>query len=214
MGWSFRKSIQIGPIRLNLSKSGVGVSTGVDGARISTGPRGTHASVSKYGFRYSRRIAAPQYPAATNPSSGNVANSPAAAQPAAAGGQKSRPSRFGAVMAHLANQFSSSPARKMQSGQHFQDDLDTRMASFLATLIAHLTAKPPQPFDFATLAQTSGLNPDSAAQVAEKLFLNYARHALTDGILSDQERTKLQQLAGRLHIEEGRAIMLVRSSRK
>lgn len=35
MGFSFRKSVKIGPIRLNASKSGIGISGGVNGAEIA-----------------------------------------------------------------------------------------------------------------------------------------------------------------------------------
>ena len=35
MGWSFRKSIKAGPVRINLSKSGVGYSIGVGGIRFT-----------------------------------------------------------------------------------------------------------------------------------------------------------------------------------
>lgn len=46
MGLRLRKSINLGGgIRLNLSKSGVGVSFGVKGARVSLGPRGIRTSV-------------------------------------------------------------------------------------------------------------------------------------------------------------------------
>lgn len=46
MGLSFRKSIKIGKnTRINLSKSGVGLSTGVKGARISVGPKGVRKTI-------------------------------------------------------------------------------------------------------------------------------------------------------------------------
>lgn len=46
MGLNIRRSIKIGKhTRLNLSKSGVGISTGVKGARISVGPRGVRKTV-------------------------------------------------------------------------------------------------------------------------------------------------------------------------
>ena len=35
MGWNFRKSIKIGPARVNLSKSGVGYSVGAGGVRYT-----------------------------------------------------------------------------------------------------------------------------------------------------------------------------------
>ena len=56
MGFYIRKSINVGPFRLNLSKSGIGVSVGVKGARISTGPRGAHVHVGRHGFYYRQRI--------------------------------------------------------------------------------------------------------------------------------------------------------------
>jgi hypothetical protein len=40
MAFYIRKSIKLGPIRLNLSKSGLGMSTGVKGARIGITPQG------------------------------------------------------------------------------------------------------------------------------------------------------------------------------
>jgi len=56
MGFFFRKSIGFGPFRLNLSKSGFGVSTGIKGARIWTGPRGTYVQVGREGFYYRQKI--------------------------------------------------------------------------------------------------------------------------------------------------------------
>ena len=56
MGWSFRKSINLGPIRLNLSKSGVGFSTGVRGFRVSTGPRGTRLNAGVGPLRYTKTL--------------------------------------------------------------------------------------------------------------------------------------------------------------
>ncbi|MBU7440262.1 DUF4236 domain-containing protein [Paraburkholderia fungorum] len=52
MGLSYRKSIKAGPFRFNLSGSGVGVSVGVPGFRVGTGPRGNYVSLSAGGFRY------------------------------------------------------------------------------------------------------------------------------------------------------------------
>lgn len=46
MGLSVRRSVRIGKnTRLNLSKSGIGISTGAKGVRISAGPRGIRKSV-------------------------------------------------------------------------------------------------------------------------------------------------------------------------
>lgn len=47
MGVRFRKSIKLGKnTRLNLSKSGVGISTGVKGFRVSAGPKGVRTTAS------------------------------------------------------------------------------------------------------------------------------------------------------------------------
>lgn len=57
MGLSFRKSIRLGKgVRLNFSKSGIGISAGVKGARVSIGPRGTRGTVSGGGFSYSTSL--------------------------------------------------------------------------------------------------------------------------------------------------------------
>jgi hypothetical protein len=43
VAWGFRRSIKLaGPLRLNLSKSGLGLSLGVPGFHIGTGPRGRY----------------------------------------------------------------------------------------------------------------------------------------------------------------------------
>jgi hypothetical protein len=56
MSFYIRKSVRFGPIRLNFSKSGIGVSTGIKGARISTGPRGAYIHMGRNGIYYRRRI--------------------------------------------------------------------------------------------------------------------------------------------------------------
>jgi hypothetical protein len=40
MGFIYRKSVKAGPFRVNLSKSGVGLSTGVPGFRLTQSSRG------------------------------------------------------------------------------------------------------------------------------------------------------------------------------
>jgi hypothetical protein len=47
MAWRFRRSLKLGPLRLNLSKSGIGVSAGVRGFRVGTDAKGrTYAAAS------------------------------------------------------------------------------------------------------------------------------------------------------------------------
>src|ERR1035437_9114110 len=76
MAWRFRKNIKLGPLRLNLSKSGVGTSIGVRGFRVGTDAKGrsyTAASIPGTGL-YSR----------TYSSQGRAASGDAAGLPGAA----------------------------------------------------------------------------------------------------------------------------------
>ena len=56
MGFSFRRSVNFGPLRLNFSTRGLGLSTGVRGARLSVGPRGTYVTLGRGGFQYRARL--------------------------------------------------------------------------------------------------------------------------------------------------------------
>lgn len=59
MGWYLRKSLKIGPLRVNLSRSGVGGSVGVKGLRVGTGPRGSYLHAGREGLYYRTRIGEP-----------------------------------------------------------------------------------------------------------------------------------------------------------
>lgn len=62
MGWYFRKSVKIGPVRVNFSKGGVGYSVGVRGARIGVKPNGaTYLHVGLNGLYYRQSLNVPQY---------------------------------------------------------------------------------------------------------------------------------------------------------
>lgn len=52
MGLYIRKSISFGPLRFNLSKSGVGLSVGVKGLRMGTGPSGNYVHMGRGGIYY------------------------------------------------------------------------------------------------------------------------------------------------------------------
>jgi hypothetical protein len=56
VGWYFRKSVGFGPFRLNLSKSGIGYSFGVRGARIGSGARGNYIRLGRDGIYYQKYI--------------------------------------------------------------------------------------------------------------------------------------------------------------
>lgn len=54
MTWYLRKALRLGPIRLNLSKRGVGASTGVKGARLDVDASGKpYAAGGRYGLYFS-----------------------------------------------------------------------------------------------------------------------------------------------------------------
>lgn len=52
MSFYLRKSISVGPLRFNLSKSGLGLSVGVKGLRLGTGPRGNYVHMGRNGLYY------------------------------------------------------------------------------------------------------------------------------------------------------------------
>jgi hypothetical protein len=52
MSFYLRKSVSVGPFRFNLSGSGVGVSVGVKGLRVGTGPRGNYVHLGRGGVYY------------------------------------------------------------------------------------------------------------------------------------------------------------------
>ena len=72
-----RKSIQVGPLRFNLSKSGVGVSAGIKGFRVGTGPRGNYVHMGRGGIYYRATIpsASPRSSTPTAPRGPSLARS-------------------------------------------------------------------------------------------------------------------------------------------
>lgn len=61
MGWYVRKSFKAGPFRMNLSKSGVGFSTGVKGFRVGTGPKGKYLHMGTGGLYYRKSLESPTH---------------------------------------------------------------------------------------------------------------------------------------------------------
>ena len=59
MGFYLRKSLSVGPFRFNLSKSGVGLSTGIKGFRIGTGPRGNYVHMGRGGIYFRQTLPSP-----------------------------------------------------------------------------------------------------------------------------------------------------------
>lgn len=56
MSFYLRKSVKIGPFRLNLSKSGIGVSAGIKGIRIGAGPKGNYIHMGRGGIYYRKTL--------------------------------------------------------------------------------------------------------------------------------------------------------------
>ncbi len=56
MGFYLRRSKKVGPFRLNLSKSGIGISAGVRGARLGVGPRGAYVHAGRNGIYYRKSL--------------------------------------------------------------------------------------------------------------------------------------------------------------
>src|SRR5271169_2091999 len=62
MGFYVRKGFNFGPLRLNLSRSGLGASFGVKGARIGMGPRGSYVHMGRGGLYYRQSLTTPATP--------------------------------------------------------------------------------------------------------------------------------------------------------
>ncbi|MEW1808363.1 TerB N-terminal domain-containing protein [Pseudarthrobacter sp. NPDC080039] len=82
VGFYVRKSLKAGPFRFNLSKSGLGVSAGVPGFRVGSGPRGNYVRMGSGGVFYQASLGDgrrpsqagqhPRLPAASIPASADV----------------------------------------------------------------------------------------------------------------------------------------------
>lgn len=58
MGFYLKKAINLGPLRLNFSKSGLGISVGVKGFRISSGPNGNYLNAGRKGLYFKQKLSA------------------------------------------------------------------------------------------------------------------------------------------------------------
>ncbi len=71
MGLFFRKSIKLGPVRLNLGKSGIGASVGVKGLRVGTTARGRgYVSGGRGGVYFRKSLGVPSQASAGTPAPG------------------------------------------------------------------------------------------------------------------------------------------------
>lgn len=56
MGFYLRKGFNFGPLRINFSRSGVGLSLGVKGLRVGMGPRGNYIHAGRKGIYYKESL--------------------------------------------------------------------------------------------------------------------------------------------------------------
>lgn len=56
MGFYIKKGFNFGPVRINLSKSGLGVSVGAKGFRLGAGPKGNYIHAGREGLYYRKSI--------------------------------------------------------------------------------------------------------------------------------------------------------------
>src|SRR5690349_12356802 len=56
MSWYLRKSVRVGGMRFNLSRSGVGMSVGVTGLRVGRGPRGNYVHMGRGGVYFRQTL--------------------------------------------------------------------------------------------------------------------------------------------------------------
>ena len=56
MAFYLRKALSFGPLRLNFSKSGLGLSAGVTGARVGIGPKGAYVHGGRHGLYYRKYL--------------------------------------------------------------------------------------------------------------------------------------------------------------
>lgn len=59
MSFYLGKTVKAGPFRVSLSRSGIGMSTGVPGLRVGAGPRGSYIRVGAHGAYYQRTLSQP-----------------------------------------------------------------------------------------------------------------------------------------------------------
>ena len=68
MSFYIRKGFNFGPLRLNLSRSGLGMSVGVKGARVGVGPRGSYVHLGRGGLYYRQSLGHGPSPTPIQPS--------------------------------------------------------------------------------------------------------------------------------------------------
>ncbi|MFN4311808.1 MAG: DUF4236 domain-containing protein [Ferrovibrio sp.] len=76
MPFYIKKSLRVGPMRFNLSNSGVGASIGVSGLRIGTGPRGHYIHAGRGGLYYRASLSKGKKTRVESAAKGNLSKNP------------------------------------------------------------------------------------------------------------------------------------------
>lgn len=87
MPFYIRKAISVGPLRFNLSKSGIGVSFGVRGLRVGSGAQGNYVHAGRHGIYYRKTL--PGAPIASATLFKDVIKSPGSSKPSFEGSDSS-----------------------------------------------------------------------------------------------------------------------------
>jgi hypothetical protein len=103
---------------------------------------------------------------------------------------------------------------KSRYEEHYRGALVEAMEGFRATIVALISAKPPEPFVLSELAEASKLHPTLVLDITEQLYLTIAGRAVGDGVVTPQEQAKLDWLAGTLDISKERALRLTERARR
>lgn len=56
MGFYLKKAINFGPLRINFSKSGIGLSFGTKGLRVGSGANGNYVHAGRKGLYYRKKL--------------------------------------------------------------------------------------------------------------------------------------------------------------
>ena len=56
MGFYLKKAINFGPLRINFSKSGIGLSFGTKGLRVGSGANGNYVHAGRNGLYYRKKL--------------------------------------------------------------------------------------------------------------------------------------------------------------
>lgn len=80
MSFYLRKSVRVGPLRFNLSGSGIGVSTGIKGFRVGAGPRGNYVHLGRGGLYYRSKLGGAKRPTSNAPAGTSMPVTPSPVQ--------------------------------------------------------------------------------------------------------------------------------------